>query len=88
MLSPQMIVLSEEGENIALEYNPGARKVPPREQMPVIPIHPGRTEENPGPEEARIAKAVRSASRDVYSGWTEPKGDSDPGDTAERAIEA
>jgi hypothetical protein len=53
-----------------------------------IPIHPDWSGEDPRALSAGIARAVRAASRDVYPGWTEPQGDGDPGEIAERAIEA
>jgi len=56
--------------------------------MEGIPLHPRR----PGPDQAAdsrtTAELVRAASRDVYSGWSVPQSDRDPGSVAERAIEA
>ncbi len=35
-----------------------------------------------------VAKLARAASRDVYPGWTVPRGDGHPGEVSHRAIEA
>ena len=53
-----------------------------------ISIHPGGAGEDLRAFAARIAIAVRTASRAVHPGWTEPKGAGNPGDVAERPIEA
>lgn len=56
--------------------------------MEGIPLHPRR----PGPDQAAdsrtTAELVRAASRDVYSGWSVPAGDGDPGESQQRAVEA
>lgn len=56
--------------------------------MAGIPIYPGGTGKDPRALARGIAKAVRAASRKVHPGWSEPQGDGDSGEIAERAIEA
>lgn len=56
--------------------------------MAGIPIHAGGTGEDPRALASDIARAVRAASRDVHPGWSEPQADGDPGEVAERAVEA
>jgi hypothetical protein len=59
-----------------------------RETMAGIQVHPGGAEEDPRSIAGNIAKSVRTASRRVHPGWTEPKSSGDPGEVSKRAIEA
>jgi hypothetical protein len=89
----------EEGDRIVLENAEAIdrfahlhNETPPNSisepGMDGIPSNSGRPGQNQVSDAQATAKAIRTASRNVYPGWTEPKGDSDPGSTADRAIEA
>ena len=92
-------VAHEAGGKIVLEPSPdgGMVKMQPIERAPNedenkkmdgISRHTEWTSEDQSADTRATAIAVRAASRKVYSGWTEPKSDTDPGSIDERAIEA
>jgi hypothetical protein len=89
----------DDGDKIVLETEliTGIISVLPDEKSPNnqlkpamegIPGNPGRSGQDQSSDAKAAAEAIRAASRNVYPGWTEPKGDSDPGSTSDRAIEA
>lgn len=57
-------------------------------EMEGIPNDPGWPGADSAPDASATALAVRTASRDVYPGWTIPDGGGNQGESSQRAIEA